>query len=111
LIFIRYPFCDVFVMREYRGGIIAICHKTGRNAWPNEFYTRDQLAQAQWRLFGRTGLELRCPGDPEAYLDRTYGPSWPRVGATHFFDHRSAGCVISTRFELEDAMLKPAAPF
>ena len=105
----RFPFCDVFVMREYRGGIHALCHKTGRNAWPNEYYTADQLTHAQYRPFGQ--LQLRCPGSPEAYLDRTYGASWPHVGATHFFDHRSAGCVISTRFQLEDNMLKPATPY
>ena len=96
-------------MRRYRGDIYALCHKTGCNAWPNEFYTAEQLQEAQLRPFGRQ-LKLRCPGSPEAYLDRTYGPSWPRVGATHFFDHRSAGCVISTRFELEASMLKPAIP-
>jgi hypothetical protein len=105
----RFPFCDVFVMREYRNGTVALCHKSGRNAWPSEYYTGEQLAHAQYRPFGH--LQLRCPGQPEDYLDRTYGPSWPSVGATHFFDHRSAGCVISTRFQIEDSMRKPALPF
>ena len=105
----RFPFCDVFVMREYRNGTVALCHKSGRNAWPSEYYTGEQLAHAQYRPFGH--LQLRCPGQPEDYLDRTYGHSWPSVGATHFFDHRSAGCVISTRFQIEDSMRKPALPF
>ena len=38
----RYPFCDVFVMRELRGRYV-LKDKTGQNAWPNEYYTKDQV--------------------------------------------------------------------
>ena len=40
----RYPFCDVFVMRELKGRFV-LKDKTGRNAWPEEFYTKEQVIQ------------------------------------------------------------------
>ena len=38
----RYPFCDVFVMREQKGRFV-LKDKTGQNAWPEEFYTKEQV--------------------------------------------------------------------
>ena len=38
----RYPFCDVFVMREVRGRYV-LRDKTGQNAWPSEYYSKLQV--------------------------------------------------------------------
>ena len=38
----RYPFCDVFVMREVRGRYV-LRDKTGQNAWPSEYYSKQQV--------------------------------------------------------------------
>ena len=84
----RYPFCDVFVMRKTRVGF-ELSERSGRNAWPNETYTADQIASTELRQFGN--YLLPCPGRPETYLDQTYGGGWRTVGATHFFNHLNGG--------------------
>ena len=68
------------------------------------------MASRSLRQFG--DFQLRCPGQPEEYLDRTYGPSWPHTGATHFFSHHNGGLCLSTEFSIaEAASFLPALPF
>lgn len=105
----RFPFCDVFLMARRQDGIVTIRDQTGRNAWPQEFYTPAQLKGVTLRQFG--DFLLPCPGDPEEYLDREYGPSWPDTGLTHFFCHRSAGLMRADEFELTSGQMLPATPF
>jgi lipopolysaccharide cholinephosphotransferase len=105
----RYPFCDVFVMVKEKGDQYALCDKTGRNAWPNEVYSQAQLDGVSSRRFGNTYLQ--CPGSPELYLTNTYGETWDRRGATHFFNHANAGFLRSVQFEMEQDMFMPALPF
>ena len=97
----RYPFCDVFVMREVRGQFV-LRSKCGRNAWPSEVYSRQ---------FRPADLQLVCPAQPELYLAATYGPGWASVGATHFFCHKSAGLLRQTVFDIEPEHFRPALPF
>jgi len=102
----RFPFCDVFVMREKKG-LWELRDKEGRNTWPDEKYTTAQVSGRVKRQFG--DFSLFCPAEPEEYLDRTYGPSWPHTGKTHFFNHGTGGLTIPTTFEL--ATHQPAQPF
>lgn len=95
-------------MKKEKGRFV-LCEKTGRNAWPNEVYTPEQIKGVEPRRFGPTLLQ--CPGNPELYLDATYGSSWSTTGSTHFFNHKNGGCVRSTRFSIEDSMFMPALPF
>ena len=104
----RYPFCDVFVMRKVKGRFV-LKDKTGQNAWPQEYYTDDQIINRTERQFG--DYTLCCPSQPEEYLTRTYGDSWAHVGATHFFNHKSAGLLRQVVFDIEADQLKPAVPF
>ena len=83
--------------------------KVGRNAWPQEYYTEQQVKEISERTFG--DFRLCCPGQPEEYLSRTYGDSWPRVGATHFFCHKSAGLLRQTVFDISKDQFAPAFPF
>ena len=98
----RYPFCDVFVMREVR------CQFVLRSS---EVYSRAQVAGRQRRQFGPADLQLICPAQPELYLAATYGPGWASVGATHFFCHKSAGLLRQETWQLEAGQLGPALPF
>jgi len=104
----RYPFCDIFVMRKARDWF-ELSDRSGRNAWPQERYSTDQVACTELRQFGN--YLLRCPASPEAYLDQTYGGNWRDVGSTHFFDHRSGGNLRSTQFDITRDMFIPALPF
>jgi len=105
----RFPFCDVFIMRR-RKNRWELRNKEGRSAWPEEWYSMHQVDKIQLRQFA--DFLLPCPGDPEDYLDRTYGESWPEVGATHFFSHKSASILRSTVFSIaESATFLPAQPF
>ena len=104
----RYPFCDIFVMRKVKGRFV-LRDKTGQNAWPNEFYTETQVENITNRQFG--DFNICCPGEPEEYLERTYGAAWSRVGATHFFCHKSAGLFRQTVFDIEPEHFRPALPF
>ena len=106
----RYPFCDVFVMREVRGQFV-LRSKCGRNAWPSEVYSRAQVAGRQRRQCGPADLQLVCPAQPELYLAATYGPGWASVGATHFFCHKSAGLLRQETWQLEAGQLGPALPY
>ena len=84
--------------------------KPGRNCWPEERYSKEQVDTSSLRVFG--DFNLRCPGDPESYLDRTYGSSWPSQGSTHYFCHQSAGLCRTTQFSIaEEATFLPARPF
>ena len=83
--------------------------KSGRNAWPNESYSEDQVNNIQERLFG--DIQFCCPGDAEKYLSQTYGDSWPSVGATHFFCHKSAGLLRQSVFNIDQHQFAPATPF
>ena len=105
----RYPFCDVFVMKKKKKDRFVLRDKTGENAWPNEFYTTQQIENISPKQFA--DFELNCPGSAEEYLDRTYGDDWASVGVTHFFCHKSAGLVRPTDFQIEDKMFLPATPF
>ena len=83
----RYPFCDVFVMREVR------CQFVLRSS---EVYSRAQVAGRQRRQFGPADLELFFPAhtaQAELCLAATYWSDWARVGATLFFCHKSAGLL------------------
>ena len=86
----------------------------------NNFFTK--VAGRVKRQFG--DFSLFCPAEPEEYLDRTYGPSWPHTGfisekniqgilllsgKTHFFNHGTGGLTIPTTFELSTH--QPAQPF
>ena len=51
------------------------------------------------------------PGSPELYLTNTYGESWDCRGATHFFNHSTAGISRSVQFDMEQDMFMPALPF
>ena len=104
----RYPFCDVFVMKLSKGKIV-LRDKCGRNAWPNEYYLPSQIENISERQYG--DYSLCCISEPELYLSRTYGDTWPSVGATHFFCHKSAGLLRSSIFDIEPEQFKPALPF
>jgi len=103
----RFPFCDVFVMVK-KCGRYQLCDKTGRNAWPDEVYTVEQVRHIEFRLFGN--VLLPCPGQPEEYLTNTYGSGWGKVGKTHFFDHKNGGLVRPDTFDMEPDMFLPAMP-
>jgi len=104
----RYPFCDVFMMKKAKDRLV-LCDKSGQNAWPNESYTLKQIESITERQFG--DFSLCCVSEPEEYLNRTYGDTWPRVGATHFFCHKSAGLLRQSLFEIEPNHYQPALPF
>ena len=104
----RYPFCDVFVMKWQKNKYV-LRDKAGQSTWSNEFYTREQINNIEFRLFG--DYSLPCPGNPEDYLARTYGESWHTRGATHFLNHRSIDFMQSTAFTIEESMYQPAKPF
>lgn len=89
------------------GGGFVLCEKSGRNAWPNEVYSHQQIEQLQYRLFG--DILLPCPGNPELYLDRTYGKNWRTVGSTHSVQHRTEKLYQADRFQLTRDMMEPAA--
>jgi len=103
----RFPFCDVFVMSKQAGRYM-LCDKTGRNAWPDEVYTVEQINGVEKRAFGN--VLLPCPGRPTDYLTGTYGPGWNKVGKTHFFNHRTGGLLRTDTFEIEPDMFLPALP-
>ena len=103
----RYPFTDIFIMTR-RSSVCHIRDKAGRNAWPNESYPLEDVLSPLHRHYG--DLALACHHNPHNYLDRNY-PGWRETGATHFFNHKSAGCLQSCRFELEQEVLQPARPF
>ena len=86
----RYPFCDVFVMRQVLGQFV-LRSKCGFNAWPSEVYSRQ---------FRPADLQLVCPGQPELYLAATYGSGWASVGATDFFSPKSAGLLRQETWQL-----------
>ena len=90
-------------MREKKG-FWELRDKQGRNTWAEEKYTSAQVlptggsftpnvssakvalaisffAKVSGRVSRQFGdFSLFCPGEPEEYLDRTYGPSWPHTG-------------------------------
>jgi hypothetical protein len=109
LINYRYPFCDVFVMSKHRKN--RFCHiadRTGRTIWPKETYRLNQVHQnCQLRPFA--DYYLKCPVNPETYLDKTYGPDWKIVGATQSYCHVTRESVGSLEFMMEN--YKPALPF
>ena len=111
-------------MREKKGWW-EVRDKQGRNTWPEERYTREQVLTATMtvvlrimcsrclnsrrgmirlshnnilqQVSGRTSrqfgdFKLYCPAEPEDYLDRTYGPSWPHTGMDEAY---TIGCGIS----------------
>ena len=45
-----------------------LADKAGRSAWPQEWYSSQQVERLAWRQYG--DLELPCPGQPELYLAR-----------------------------------------
>ena len=101
----RYPFCDVFVMREVRGQFVLRS---------SEVYSRAQVAGRQRRQFGPADLELFFPAhtaQAELCLAATYWSDWARVGATLFFCHKSAGLLRQETWQLEAGQLGPALPF
>ena len=104
----RYPYCDVFVMKWLKNKYV-LRDKAGQNAWSNEFYSKDQVENIEYRFFG--DFCLPCPGTPEDYLARTYGDSWYTMGATHFLNHKSIDIMQSTAFQIDECMYQPAKPF
>ncbi len=106
----RYPFCDVFVMARmpHNRNKCHIADRTGRVIWPRETYSVDDvLEKAKNRQFG--DFTLRCPGNAESYLDRTYGQNWKSIGETQSYCHLNQESMASVGFDLED--FKPALPF
>ena len=85
-----------------------MCDKAGENAWPEEWYSEDQLAGISLHQFG--DFLVPVPGGAEEYLDRTYGTDWRHTGSTHFFCHASAGLLQSPSFQLPAGPLPPALP-
>jgi len=105
----RFPFCDVFLTSLQRG-VWRLRGREGRSAWPEEWYTQEQVEGRAPRVFGN--IELSCPGQPQLYLDRTYGEEWRELGATHTFCHQSGAILRSRQFSIaESASFLPATPF
>jgi len=102
----RFPFCDIFVMRLHRG-VWEVRDEEGRNAWPDETYSVEQVDLAEPRLFG--DYLLPCPHQPEEYLDRNYGAKWSVQGATQWLSHDTGGLFQPSCFSIEN--FSPAKPF
>jgi len=102
----RFPFCDVFVMR-LRRGVWEVRDEEGRNAWPDETYSCQQVNLVEPRLFG--DYLLPCPHNPEEYLDRNYGKKWAVQGATQWLSHDTGGLFQPSSFAIEN--FSPAQPF
>ena len=104
----RYPFCDIFLMKE-EGGRIVIRDKTGQNTWKQEYYFPYQIENISPQQFG--DYQLPCPGGAEEYLVQNYGEEWGEVGSTQVLCHRSVGKMQSVEFTIENTMFQPARPF
>lgn len=102
----RFPFCDVFVMRPRRG-TWEVRDEEGRNAWPDESYSCQQVDLLEMRLFG--DFHLPCPNNPEEYLERNYGKNWSVEGATQWLAHDTGGLFQPTSFAIQN--FSPAKPF
>jgi len=102
----RFPFCDIFVMRPHKGRW-DLRDKEGRHVWPHENYSIQQVEGREKRVFG--DFLLPCPGEPEEYLDRNYGPSWRVQGATQWLSHDSGQLSRPQSFPLHS--FHPARPF
>ena len=72
-------------------------------------FFRDVESNWKWIRFG--DVNLRCPGNPETYLDRTYGPDWRDIGATQSYDHIHRESVQQQMFALNQDLYQPAKPF
>ena len=63
----RYPFTDIFIMAR-KGSVCHIRDKTGRNAWPEDYWPVGDVLEPTPRQFG--DYTLNCPNNPHDYLDR-----------------------------------------
>jgi len=64
----RFPFCDIFIMSKKKGRY-EVRGKQGRSAWPEEWYSLQQVEKAKLSQFG--DMHIPCPADPHLYLDRS----------------------------------------
>ena len=90
-------------------GKYVLSEKVGENIWPNEIYYQSQIDATEMRRFGN--VSLQCPGNPEKYLNETYGSNWSSCGSTHFFNHKKGTLFRSSQFDLVEDMFVPALPF
>ena len=63
----RYPFCDVFLMAR-RGARLVVGDRAGETAWPEEWYSLEQIEELSWEQFA--DFSLPCPASPHLYLSR-----------------------------------------
>ena len=103
----RYPFCDIFLMHQ-QGKKFVLSRRIARTLWPNESYNiKDILERSENVKFG--DFYLRCPGNAERYLTKTYGQNWMTVGETQNYDHRTKERLQSRQFIIDT--MEPAKPF
>ena len=105
----RYPFCDVFVMKQNGMNECYIADGCGRSLWPNEVYNVKDTIKTQLMPFGN--FCLNCPDNVDGYLERMYGSNWRQEGVTHDYNHITKTFLKSVKFNLTKDLCQPAKPF
>ena len=109
---IRYPFCDLYIMRidPENSSRIEIRNGGSRTYWKDEWYMIDEVEPRQLRTFGN--FQFMCANKAVDYLERTYGKHCMKVGATHDRDHITGLQAYTPKeFKLESQLFDPAKPF
>lgn len=83
---------DIFPMDYHRdkvrGNVITFANKTGRNMWPDEYFTEEEFGTARKKYkFDRFAIE--GPNKPCSYLDRAF-PMWDSRGYDYEQHSKSA---------------------
>ena len=108
---IRYPCCDIFIMRrnpenssriEFRSSVCRI-------KWPHEWYSFGEVEPRQLRTFGN--FQFMCAHKQNDFLERAYGKDYMKVGATQDIDHIRGLPCTPVHFKLDKYLYEPAKPF
>ena len=90
----RYPFCDVFLMKR-RGARLVVGDRAGESAWPEEWYSVEQIEDLSWEPFG--DFSLPCPASPHLYLSRYRAQVETRLGRGCHLTSISANQTLTMR--------------
>ena len=79
----------------------------GRCIWPHEVYNIEDIENPISKKFA--DFDLKCPLNPEEYLDNNYGKGWQNIGKTQDYDHISRENQSVLSFDM--ITFEPAKPF
>ena len=102
----RYPFIDIFLVKEEDNKII---YSKDKDQWWIEkcWHHKGDLLQLRKYPFGK--LKLFGPKNPVGYLNRCYGNDWNKY-AYITFNHKKNKTIKKKKFKLKESNRKPAQP-